>query len=355
MTVKQARVGLVGCGAIGRTHAEALGGIAEADFVACCDADIQRAQDFAERYGVRAAFGDPLELINSGNVDVVVICTPHPSHAPLATSAAAAGVHALVEKPIAVTIEEADKMIAAAAAADVNLGVIHQRRFWPAAQRMRAAIDEGKIGVPIYGECFARLWRNADYFQRDPWRGTWSGEGGGVLLNQAVHAVDLLQWFMGPVTEVYGHWANLAHEGTIEVEDTAVATLRFATGALAVITASTAFNPPAGFRVSVLGQSGATLSLCETPEGTQGFNDVWTVPGEELARERWAAEEAGKPGFPQFHQLQIRDFLRAVLEGIEPAVPGVEARKAIELVTAIYESERSGAPVHVGVPGSDQT
>jgi UDP-N-acetyl-2-amino-2-deoxyglucuronate dehydrogenase len=347
MAAERVRVGLIGCGGIAQTHAEALADISEASFVACCDTDIDRARAMAERYGTPQPYGDAAEVFEGDVVDAVLICTPHPSHTPLATAAAEAGLDVLVEKPLAINLTEADKMIDAASRAGVKLGVIHQRRFWPAAQRIRAAIDDGRIGTPILGQCFAYLWRGPEYFAKDPWRGTWADEGGGVLMNQAVHAVDLLQWYMGPVSEVHGRWANLAHKGTIDVEDTAVATLRFATGALGVITASTAFNPGTGFRVSVLGESGVTLSLSEAPESTQGINDVWTVPGDEDQHALWAAAEAGQPGFPRFHQLQIREFLRAVLEDREPAVTGGEARRSIAIITAIYESQRSGAAVPI--------
>jgi predicted dehydrogenase len=267
-------------------------------------------------------------------------------------AAAEAGVHVLCEKPIATTLGEADRMIAAADRAGIRFGVIFQRRFWPSVQRMRAAIDAGKIGVPILGECAVRLWRGPDYFAMDPWRGTWATEGGGVLMNQAIHSVDHFQWFMGRAIEVSGRYATLRHGGYIDVEDTAVATVRFESGALGVLQASSTFQPAYGFRVAVHGDTGATISVWERNEGELGINDVWSIPGEEALRDQWLAEDNGKEGFPDYHILQIQEFLQSVLADREPAVTGAEARKSLEIILAIYESSRTGLPVSLPMAAS---
>jgi predicted dehydrogenase len=341
------QAGLIGCGKIATIHAMALNLLEEAEFVACCDIEEARARHVAQTYNVPNVFTDATALVRSGLVDAVLVCTPHPAHADAVVAAAEAGVHVLCEKPIAARLEDADRMIEACEQAGVTFGVIFQRRFWPAAQRIRQAIDAGRLGTPILGECTARLWRSADYFAADPWRGKWATEGGGVLMNQAVHAIDLLQWFMGPAVEVYGRYAMLRHHGYIDVEDTAVATVAFASGGLATIQATTTCHPALGFRVSIQGDKGGTVSVWEYPEGDQGYNDVWTVPGEESFRPVWEWEEKGKPGFPVFHVRQIQDFLHAILEGRPPAVTGKEARKSLEIILAIYESSRTGAPVRL--------
>jgi UDP-N-acetyl-2-amino-2-deoxyglucuronate dehydrogenase len=277
----------------------------------------------------------------------VLVCTPHPAHAPVVVAAAEAGVHVLCEKPIAASLADADRMVEAADKAGITFGGIFQRRFWPASQRIRKAIDTGRIGTPTLGECATRLWRSADYYASDPWRGKWATEGGGVLMNQAVHAIDKFQWFMGPAVEVVGRYATLRHGDYIDVEDTAVATVVFQSGALGVIHAASTVNPGFGFRVAVQGDTGATVSVWENPEGVQGINDVWTVPGEESFRAVWEWEEKGKPGFPLFHVLQIQDFLRAILDQRPPAVTGAEAVKSLEIILAIYESSRTGQPVRL--------
>ena len=342
---RKVRVGLVGCGKIAQTHALALSTLDVADWVACCDRDVERAQEMAATYDVPNVFSDLDELLASGLVEAVLCCTPHPVHELVVVKAAKAGVHVLCEKPIATTIGEADRMIAATDEAGVKFGVIFQRRFWPAAQRIRKAIDDGKLGNLTLGECTVRLWRGPDYFALDPWRGKWATEGGGILMNQAVHSIDHFQWFMGRAVEVYGKYATLRHGAYIDVEDTAAATIVFENGALGVLQASSTFQPAFGFRVAVHGDSGAAVSMWERNEGELGVNDLWSIPGEGELREQWFQEDDGVKGFPQFHIAQIGDFLEAVRDDREPAVTGKEARKSLEIILAVYESSRTGLPV----------
>lgn len=308
------------------------------------DIDAAKRDALASEYEVPHSYDSLDELLSSG-VEALMVCTPHKSHEAIVTQAAAAGVHVLCEKPISVELDAADRMIAAADAAGITFGVVFMRRFWPAAQRVRQAIESGEIGRPTMGMCQALLWRPESYFAQADWRGTWAGEGGGVLMNQAVHVIDMLQWFMGPVTEVYGKYATLVHGDYIDVEDTVAATLTFASGALGIVQAITTIDPPFGYRVSVHGSNGASLSVWENPEGTQGFNDIWTLDPTGEQRARWEAEDRDKPGFPDFHTRQIQDFLQAILEGRPPAVTGAEGRKSIAIIQAIYESSRTGNPV----------
>jgi predicted dehydrogenase len=332
-------------------HAAALATLPESEFVACCDSDESRAQAMAAQYGVPRVFGDAKEMLRSGAVEAVTICAPHPAHAALVQAAAEAGVHVLCEKPISDRLSEADRMIEAADRAGIAFGVIFQRRFWPAAQRIRDAIAAGKLGQPTLAECSALVWRSPEYFASDPWRGKWATEGGGVLMNQAVHALDMFQWFMGPIAEVSGRYATLRHGGSIDVEDTAAATVVFVSGALGTIQAATTVEPGFGFRVAVHGDNGASASVREYPEGEQGINDVWTIPGEEEQRAAWEAAESDHPGFPGFHGRQIQEFLQAVQAGRPPAVTGAEARKSLELILAIYESSRADRPVSLPLRG----
>lgn len=341
------RVGIVGCGKIARTHAEALSKLEIADFVACCDMDLARAEALAGEFGAARATDDLAGLLASGEVEAVHVCTPHPIHERVVIAAAEAGVHVLCEKPIAITLGEADRMIAATDAAGVKFGMIFQRRFWPAAQRIRAAIDDGKIGTPTLGECFGHIWRPEAYFQSDPWRGTWATEGGGVLMNQVVHAIDQFLWYMGTPVEVTGRIATLKHGAYIDVEDTAVATVVFESGALGTIQAASTVQPNFGFRVAVYGDAGAAVSVWERSEGLQGVNDVWTVAGEEDLREQWEAQDTGHSGFPGFHALQIQDFLEAVRDDRAPAVTGRDGLRSLEVILAIYESSRTGQAVRL--------
>jgi predicted dehydrogenase len=341
------RVGIVGCGNIAKTHATALAALSEGEIAAACDVDEGRARAFAAQFGAPNAYGDVDAMLRSGNVDAIIVCTPHPLHAPVVVAAAEAGVHVLCEKPISDKLSEADRMVEAADRAGITFSVVFQRRWWPACQRIRQAIDSGKLGRLTVGESVSKLWRSEQYFAADPWRGKWATEGGGALMNQAVHTVDMFQWFMGPAVEVVGRWAKLRTGDYIDVEDTAVATVVFANRALGTILAATTINPGFGFRVTVHGDNGATVSVWENPEGQQGVNDVWTIAGEEGQRAEWEHEDRDKPGFPYFHQLQLQDFLQAVRDKRPPAVAGAEGIKSLEIITAIYESSRTGQPIRL--------
>ena len=343
------RVGIVGCGNIAANHVLAFRG-AGVEIVGCADVDDGRAAGFARRHEIPAAVGSVDALLDLG-VDVVSVCTPHPTHEAVVTAAAARGVHVLCEKPIAIDLASAGRMIAACETADVTLGVLFQRRFWPAAQRIRAAIDDGTLGTPFLGHAAVLLHRDTSYYTADPWRGTWATDGGGVLTTQGVHNVDLLQWFMGECVEVSAAHTTVAHP--IEVEDTAVATLRFASGGLATLSASTALTPGLGTRVLVTGPGG-TAGLAEYPEGSEAVNDVWAVPGAEAVRPPFGP--GLRPDIPlsaingslvPFHARQIADFVDAVRAGREPAVTGRDAAKSLAILTALYASATSGHPERV--------
>jgi predicted dehydrogenase len=249
-----------------------------------------------------------------------------------------------------VDLAEADRMVEATAQAGVAFGVLFQRRFWPAAARIRQAIDEGRLGTPIAGGVVARFRRDALYYA-EPWRGRWETEGGGVLMTQAIHHIDLLQWFMGPARRVTGRCATLAHHDFIEVEDTAGAVIEFASGAIATIQAATTFSPGLGAQVWVTDARGRTASVMEFPEGV-GFTDLWTLPGEEAYAQVYLPEAPFDIPLEQihhhlvpYHAMQIADFIDAVRAGREPAVTGREAVKSLEIVQAVYASSRAGQPI----------
>src|SRR5271165_4518051 len=257
MLMAKVRVGLIGCGKVGQIHAAALRSLPEADFVAVCDASLERAHAFAERHGTRG-FGDVAAMLREARPEVVLIGTPHPLHAGPAIQALETGVHVLVEKPLAANLADCDAMVAAAQRAGMQLGVISQRRFYEPVQRMKAAIDAGKIGRPLLGTFIMYSWRDPAYYQSDPWRGKWATEGGGVLVNQSPHQLDLLQWFMGPIEEISGAWANVNHPA-IEVDDTALAMIRFKNGGLGSVVTSLSQRPGIYTKVHIHGASGASL------------------------------------------------------------------------------------------------
>jgi predicted dehydrogenase len=355
------RTALVGCGKVAGIHAEALTGSSLSKLVAVCDRDRLRAEQFAAKYG-GAPFTDLAALLEHAHPDAVVVCTPHPLHAEATVAAAEAGAHVLVEKPMAANIEDCDRMIEATRKSGVLLGVVSQRRFYEPVRRMKAAIDAGKIGKPILGVFQMYSWRDDAYYQSDPWRGTWSGEGGGVLVNQSPHQLDILQWLMGPIDEISGYWGTLNHP-SIEVDDTAVAALRFRSGALGSITASVSQKPGIYTKVHIHGSNGASVGV-ETDHGATfvagvsggvpdpPLNDLWTIPGEENLLANFEAQDRalakGRDVMRYYHALQLDDFLTAILEGRRPAVTGEDGRVVVEMAKAIYRSQREARPVKLG-------
>lgn len=322
------------------------------ELAAVCDANAERAGAFARQCAARP-FTDVPSLLRDGGIEAVLIGTPHPLHADAAIRAADAGVHVLVEKPMAASLADCDAMIAAAKQAGTILGVISQRRFLAPVQRMKAAIDAGKIGRPALGVFLMYSWREPSYYASDPWRGKWDTEGGGVLVNQSPHQLDILLWLMGPAVEVSGFWANVNHP-SVEVDDTAVAAIRFANGGLGSIVTSVSQKPGIFTKVHIHGSNGASVGV-ETDRGATfiagvssiaepPLTDLWTVPGEEgLLGQFQEADRAAFPGADaavQYHALQIGDFLQAIRENRPPLVTGEAGRAVVELFSAIYRSNR---------------
>ncbi|WP_458108620.1 Gfo/Idh/MocA family oxidoreductase [Arthrobacter sp. R3-55] len=345
------RVGIVGCGAISRNHLEALAALDNVLMVGVCDVDPERASATARTWGVPHAVTSVDELLNL-DLDIISVCTPHPTHEDVVLRAAAAGVNVLCEKPIATQLESAERMVAACNEAGVQLGVLFQRRFWPASQKIRAAIDDGTLGRAIMAQCSVMLHRAPDYYNRDAWRGTWETDGGGVLMSQAVHQIDLLQWYLGDVAEVYGKVNTYRHGDYIEVEDSATAVITFTSGAMATLQASTAVSPNLGIQLRITGETGASASLTEFPEGSDGRLDLWAV-GERIVVEP-VHPEGVEPNVDlssinsqliPFHKLQVKDFVQALESGTEPAITGNDALKSLRILLAIYESSRTGQPV----------
>lgn len=351
------KTGIIGAGKVAHLHAGALEKSKNAKLTAVCSRTPQRVADFANRYGI-TAFDSVEAMVQNGGVQAVTVCTPHPDHAGVSIEALNAGAHVLVEKPMASSLSDCDAMIAAARETGKKLGLISQRRYYPPVLRIKKAIDEGKLDVPVLGTVNMYGWRDEAYYNADPWRGKWKAEGGGVLVNQAPHQLDILQWYMGPVQTLFGFWDNLNHP-YIEVEDTAIAVIQFKNGALGNIVVSNSQNPALYGKVAVHGRNGASVgvqtdggamfiagmsSIAEAP-----YNDIWTIQGEESNIDSWKQEDKAlfKRINPMeyFHQLQIEDFMDSIVEDRNPKIPGEEGRKTVELFTAIYRSKRDQIPV----------
>lgn len=355
--MEKVKTGIIGYGKVAHMHAKALKNLPESVFTAVCGRDIHKAREFAELYHVKA-FSSIEEMITEGGVEAVIVASPHPAHAEHAVAALKAGAHVLVEKPLASSLEDCDAIIQAAQEHNAVLGTICQRRFYTPCLRIKNAIDEGKLGRPVFGTVNMLGWRDEAYYNSDPWRGSWKGEGGGVLVNQAPHQLDLLQWYMGPIDELFGYWSNLNHP-YIEVEDTAVAVLKFKNGGVGNIIVSNSIDPALFGKVHVYGENGAGVGV-QTDGGAMFIagmsniteppvNDLWTIKGEENLLEKWKHEDteffSRIDPMQYFHERQIEDFLRAVIHGTKPLIDGHEGRRTVEIFTAIYRSNRDRKPV----------
>jgi predicted dehydrogenase len=344
--MRRVRAAILGCGKVGRLHARALASLDNCELVAACDADRARAESF----GV-PAFTDPLKMFRDAGVEAITVCTPHPLHVEAVEAAASVGVHVLVEKPMAASVADCDRMLAAARA--VKLAVISQRRWYEPVLRMKAAIDAGKIGRPVLGTVVMLSWRDEAYYRSDSWRGKWSTEGGGVLVNQAPHQLDILQWLMGEIEEVRSFWGNLNHP-YIEVEDTAVAAIRFRGGGLGSIVASVSQKPGIYTKVHIHGSNGASVGV-QTDSGATfiaglsgvqdaAYNDLWTIAGEEHLREPFEAADRARFAAVDptiyYHACQMRDFFDAIVHDRAPAVTGEDGRKVVSLIETIYRGGR---------------
>ena len=330
--------GIIGCGNISTIHAKAILSIPEARLRAFHSHSRPKAETMARQFSVD--FESSLDqLLDRKDIQVVSICTPSGTHADLGIKAAAAGKHVVVEKPIDVTLEKARMLIEACHQAGVKLAVIFQSRFLPAVQILKSAIDRNRLGRLILGDAYVKWYRTREYYEAARWRGTLALDGGGALINQSIHTVDLLQYFIGPVASVFGFAEKKLHP-YIEAEDTAVAVLKFRNGALGVIEGATSVSPGFSRRVEIHGDKGSVIL-----DG----NDIsaWnlTEPGEEEEalshlKERDLSNGASDPMALDIsgHRRQIEDLIAAIREDRSPMIDGAEGLKALELVLAIYRS-----------------
>lgn len=357
MSTKTYQIAILGCGKVAHLHAKAIANLPNAVLAGVWSRSEGSAVRFAKQYRT-VAFNSISEMIKEAGIDLSIICTPHPFHLEPALEAASAGSHLLVEKPLASTLEDCDAIIQACNAAGVKLGVVSQRRWYIPVKRVKNAIDAGKIGNPVFGTINMLGWRDKDYYDADEWRGTWKMEGGGVLVNQAPHQLDILLWFMGEVDEVYGTWRNLNHP-YIEVEDTALAIVKFKNGGIGNIIVSNSQKPGIYGKVHVHGENGSSVGVQTDGgamfiAGTSGVleppvNDLWTVPGESQLLPDWQLQDENhfKSVDPTifYMERQIEDFLIAIENNTDPLVSAKDGRRTVELFTAIYRSARDNKPI----------
>jgi len=334
-------VGLIGAGNISDTHARALRAMSGVEIVGVYAPTLARAEAFAARYG--GAPHDSLErLLAQHPLDLVVIGTPSGMHADQGIAAAARGLHVLVEKPIDVTTARTDALIEAAARAGVTLGVIFQDRLKPDVRRLKALVDAGRLGTPILANARVKWYRPPSYYEGSRWRGTRALDGGGALMNQGVHTVDLLLWLFGPVRQVFARTITGLH--AIEVEDTAVAVLEFANGAVGTLEAATSAYPGYSRQLELTGSNG-TVRLDGDDLVAIDLKDARDAETPTAPAAVTASAASPVVADPTAHVRVFEDFVSAVARGAAPACDGPGGRHSVALIEAIYQSARTNQRV----------
>lgn len=336
------RIALLGCGRIAARHAELLGRgqVQGARLAAVCDIDPLRARRFAERYDVEA-FDSLASLLSAAHLDAVAVLTPSGLHAQHAVAVLEAGLHAIVEKPMALTLEDADRMVQTADRTGRRLFVVKQNRFNVPVRKAREALDAGRFGRLVLGTVRVRWCRDQGYYDQDAWRGTWAMDGG-VLANQASHHVDMLSWFMGPAESVHARGVRALVD--IEAEDTAVATVRFRNGAVGIVEATTATRPKdLEGSLSILGSGGSVEIGGFAVNRMRHWQFVAEQPGDDKVLADYSVNPPDVYGFG--HHAYYEHVVRVLREGAPALVDGHEGRNSLELIAALYESIASGREV----------
>ncbi len=348
--------GIVGTGMISHFHAKAIAEITGASVVACCDTIEERATSFAKEYGCRA-YTNIDDMLADADVHIVNVCTPSGAHRDLAVAAASAGKHVVVEKPLEITLARCDDIINACEKNNVRLCAIFPSRFSSVNMELKKAVEEGRFGRLTLGDTYVKWWRTQEYYDSGGWRGTWGMDGGGAFMNQAIHQVDLLYWLMGDVVEVNGMTDTLAHE-RIEVEDVGVATLRFANGAIGVIEATTAAWPGLLKKTELHGTQGTAIVEQDDVLRWEFENEV---PGDAEIREQFkpGSSNTGGASDPKAishdgHRDQLQDFVEAIQQNGTPRVDGIDGRKSVEIILAIYQAAWTQQTVRLPLAGDPE-
>lgn len=334
MEKRMYRFGIIGCGGIAGIHAQAIEAMESGRLEAVCDSIPERAKAFAESHGCRW-HSAPEDLMADPNIDIVCICVPSGLHAKFAVLAANAKKHIVVEKPMAITEAQLDEVEQAVRDAGVKLAVISQLRFLESVQRLKAAIESGELGKIYFADCRMRYYRSQAYYDQGGWRGTWALDGGGALMNQGIHGIDLVQYIMGGVKSVYAQCRTMGRK--IETEDAANLLVEYNCGAIGIIQGTTLANPGEPRTITISSEKGTVVLQEDTIV-------CWDVEG--------SCVQTGKTGVGAhqdpmaipfaFHQTQLEDLIEAIENDRRPFVDEKEGRKGVELILAAYRSEKTG-------------
>ena len=345
---KKHRFGIVGCGVIFGTHSEAINALESTELVAICDVDEAKAEKARDERcdGFRPdVYTDYEEMLKREDIDAISVCTPSGMHADMACLAMEAGKHVVVEKPMDVTLSACDRFIEAWKRTAKKATIISQHRFADGVIALRRALDQGRFGKVAMVDSYTKWFRSHEYYASGDWRATWELDGGGALMNQSVHYVDLMQWMAGDVESLYGNCANVWHD--IVVEDAASATLKFKSGAIGTLEGTTAANPGTFQQIDVMGEFG-TVSIVNSRVSVWKFSDEHPedeaiAAGKSVDLGTGASDPAAIGGGG--HVRQYVDLLNAIENDGQPMITPEEARKPVEVILAVYESGRTGKPV----------
>ena len=338
-------LGIIGGGNISATHARAASEIEGLKIAAVYGSNHEKCARLSEEYGA-TAYPDLDNFLKHRPLDLVAIGSPSGLHAEQGIAAARSGLHVLVEKPLDITMERADALIAGCERANVKLGVFFQDRVAPELCKLKDLIDTGGLGKPILATAQVKWYRPPEYYASSRWRGTWALDGGGALINQGVHTVDLLLWLLGDITRVSARAITALHN--IEVEDTLVATLEFANGALGTLGASTAIYPGYPRRLELCGSAGNIIVEHDRIIAADLRNSSESLIKDE-SHERNPSSTSPVVSNVSGHRRILEDFLLAIKTNSIPRCNGWEGRRSVEVVQAIYESSRRGQPVQISV------
>lgn len=342
--------GIIGCGAIGDIHAKSINNTDGAKLIAVSDIDLETAKKYSQKYNVKY-YQDYKKLLERKDIDVVNICLPSGMHMQPCVDAAVAGKNILCEKPLEVTLDKIDHINEVVRKNKVKLGVVFQKRFQESSKRIKEALEDEKLGRVISGSIYIKYYRSQEYYDSANWRGTWEYDGGGCLMNQGIHDVDILQWFLGPVKSVYAITDTMAHKG-IEVEDIALAVIRFKNGVKGIIEASTSCYPGFPSLLQIYGTLG-TITLRDDKIIDWKFINPTEEDldfSKQIVNQKKAELEDIDRSDPiavlkNRHKYQIEDMIRAINNNVAPEITGEEARKSVEIILAIYKSSRTGEEV----------
>lgn len=336
------RFGIIGAGGISEVHARAIQSIDGMELTGIYDIHPERTLAFSRKFHCKA-FGSSEELCSDSRIDIVCICTPSGSHLEPSLKAIREGKHCIIEKPLEITLERCDRIIEEGLKNRVLIAGIFPMRFSDVNVELKKAVDQGRFGNFVLGDIYIKWYRTQQYYNEVKWRASLKKGGGGAIMNQGIHSIDLLQWCMGKVDSVSAFTSSPGHTG-IEVEDTAVAAIRFNNGALGVIEASTAVNPGFYRKIEILGTTGSAVVEEETIR-TWSFSEEREE--DRNIRLRFSGEQLSGGGVSDpkaisdiGHIRQISDFTEALDKGRLPAVDGTEARKAVEIALAVYKSAK---------------